>query len=61
MKFLPRFERTTDESSEYSVGRNEPTDRSKSRQIKVLQGSAVFVVMFVTLWWLLSHGEERTE
>ncbi len=30
MKLPPRFERTTDESPEYSVDRNEPADRSKT-------------------------------
>jgi len=61
MRFLPRFARTTDEPSENSVDRNEPADRSNTRRTKFLQIEVVFVVMFVTLWWLLSRGEERTE
>jgi hypothetical protein len=61
MKFPPKFERTTDEVSEHSADRKELTDHSKSRRTEVLQGGVVFIVMFVTLWWLLSRGEERTE
>jgi len=55
------FVRTSDEASEYSVDRNEPAGHSKSRRTTFLQGAVVFVVMFVTLWWLLSRGEEHTE
>ncbi|ELY39022.1 hypothetical protein C496_16562 [Natronorubrum tibetense GA33] len=61
MKLLSRFVGTTDEPSAHSVDRSEPTDQSKSRRTKFLQGAVVFIVMFVTLWWLLSRGEERSE
>ncbi|ELY47026.1 hypothetical protein [Natronorubrum bangense] len=61
MKFLPKSERSTDEPSDQTADRDESTDHPKSRRTTYLQGAAVFVVMFVTLWWLLSRGEEQTE
>lgn len=61
MNVLHIFERTTDEASDRAAVREESTGHSKSRRTKFLQGAAVFIVMFVTLWWLLSRGEDRTE
>ena len=61
MKFLPKFERTTDEASEHIADRKESTDQSKTGRTKFLQGTVVFIAMFVTLWWLLSRGEDRSE
>jgi hypothetical protein len=61
MKYLPKPERATDEASEHAVDQKESTDPSKSRRTKFLQGTSVFIVMFVTLWWLLSRGEERSK
>jgi|GEM_PF-7100555 len=61
MKYLSKPERVTDKVSEYAVDNKEVTDHSKSRRTKFLQGATVFIVMFVTLWWLLSRGEERSE
>ena len=37
--------------------RSDDAMESKSRRTKFLQGAIVFLVMFVTLWWLLSRGE----
>lgn len=61
MKFLSTFERTTNEGSDRAAIRVKSTDNSKSRRTKFLQGTAVFIAMFVALWWLLSRGEERSE
>lgn len=40
---------------------DENGDSSKSRFRMLLRGSIVFIVMFVTLWWLRSHGDEESE
>ena len=59
MKSLPKLERTTDEASDQATVQGESIHHSKTRQTKFLQGTAVFIVMYVALWWLLSRGEER--
>lgn len=61
MKFVPGFERTTGEASDRSAVQEESTGQSKSRRTKFFQGAAVFVVMFATLWWLLSRDGKREE
>jgi hypothetical protein len=61
MKFLPTFERITDEGSGRATIRVKSTDHSKTRRTKFFQGTVVFIAMFVTLWWLLSRGEDRSE
>lgn len=61
MKFPSRSEHTVEETAGRSADEDEPTARTKSRLITFLQGATVFVVMFVTLWWLLSRGERDAE
>lgn len=48
------------EPGEPETSRENP-DRSKSRFRMLLQGSIVFAVMFLALWWLLSRGAEESE
>jgi hypothetical protein len=61
MKFVPGFERTTGEASDRSAVQEESIGQSKSRRTEFFQGAAVFVVMFATLWWLLSRDGKHEE
>ena len=56
---LLEIHRHTD-ATEPSTDADETLGSTKSRRTKLLQGAMVFVIMFVTLWWVLSRNQ-RTE
>lgn len=60
MKLLHKFERLTEDGTEAITAQEEVTTPTKSRRTKIIQGAVAFVVMFVSLRWLLARrGREN--
>ncbi|WP_255190823.1 hypothetical protein [Natronobeatus ordinarius] len=60
MNFLFDTGRPSDDVTDRAAA-EEPTEGTKSRRTKLLQGATVFVVMFVVLWWALSRAQQDAE
>lgn len=60
MSSNPAADRPTEETRT-QLATDDGSPKTKSRRKKFLQGAAVFLIMFVTLWWLLSRGEDSPE